>query len=41
MAGALSGILGLQTFTTLVFVGIAIDWLEDLMNQLHGPALRL
>jgi hypothetical protein len=25
--------------TTLIFVGIAIDWPEDLIN--HGPALRL
>jgi hypothetical protein len=41
MAGALSEIFGLQTCTTLVFVGIAIDWLEDLMNQSHGPALHL
>jgi len=36
MAGALSEILGLQTCTTLVFVGMAIDWPEDLTN--HGPA---
>jgi hypothetical protein len=37
----LSAILGLQMRTTLVFVGIAIDWPEDLTNQPHGPVLRL
>src|ERR1700745_4504967 len=39
MASELSAILGLQMRTTLVFVGMAIDWPEDLTN--HGPAPRL
>jgi hypothetical protein len=39
MAPELSATLGLQMRTMLVFVGMAIDWPEELTN--HGPALRL